>query len=938
MIKRTSILKRIFVGFICVATLTISFFGVTNSASARAVFQAGTTRYVASTGTDSGTCTSAAAPCRTIQYAVNQSGSGGRILVAQGTYTYNATTDPCPFIQTRAVVCFVDKSLSILGGYSTSNWSTANPAGNPTIISGQSSRRGVAILGLSTTITNLDMEGFTIQNGLAQGPTYVNPIYEPSGIGGGMWVFKAAVTLRDMVFKNNQAVGANTASGAGGGADGGALRIESSPVGTSSLLQRVTFDGNQSLGGVGPIRGGVAFGAVYVFGSIVTVEDSTFTNNLAQGGNSTGNGTTADGLAAHAHGGGFALGNGTAVLNRIVATNNQVIGGNAATNAGGGFGGAIYSENASAIVINDSFISGNTVQAGNAATGGFGAGGGILVLNSPATVERVKLISNSAIGGNTTGGGNAGPAGGGGLYLWNSPPASVKNAIIADNYAAQGSVGGAGLGGGGGGIQVQGMTATITHTTIAQNRLGPTLISGQGLLALHAPGESAATVNINNSIVANHTQGGSGAFAVLAQAGNSINFSRGLFAGNTTNTSGPVNGLGNVISASSAGFISQGSPNYNYHLRLDSAAKDQATNGLASEDIDLQSRPFNSISDLGADEYWPFPLSAFPADSTLHLNWSAGVGVLTGGVSKYEVVVTCPAGANPPDQGNCGQPINAGTSTTLTLTGLTNLKQYTIVVNARNSSQTLIATSTTAVGFPNNVADGTDTTGVFRPSNGLLYLKNSNDTGFADAALNYGLPGDYPVVGDWDGNGTVTIGIYRNGSFFLRNSNTLGFAEMVFPFGNPGDQPIAGDWDGDGVDTIGIYRPSNGQFLLRNSNDAGPAEASFFLGNAGDVGVAGDWNGDGLDTTGVFRPSNGVIFLKDTNDTGFADYALNYGLPGDQPVIGDWNNDGVDTIGIYRNGTFFLRNENTNGFAELIFGLGNPGDMPIAGNWDGSNP
>jgi hypothetical protein len=228
----------------------------------------------------------------------------------------------------------------------------------------------------------------------------------------------------------------------------------------------------------------------------------------------------------------------------------------------------------------------------------------------------------------------------------------------------------------------------------------------------------------------------------------------------------------------------------------------------------------------------------------------------------------------------------------------------------------------------------TDTTGVFRPSNGLLYLKNTNSTGFADAALNYGLPGDYPVVGDWDGNGTVTIGIYRNGYFYLKNANTLGFADIVFPFGQLGDQPIAGDWNGDGVDTIGVYRTSTGQFLLRNSNTEGSAQASFYLGNVGDVGVAGDWTGKGYDTTGVFRPSNGVIFLKNKNETGIADIALNYGLPGDRPVMGDWNDDGIDTIGIYRNGMFYLRNSNTNGFAEIIFGLGNPGDMPIAGNWD----
>ena len=234
-----------------------------------------------------------------------------------------------------------------------------------------------------------------------------------------------------------------------------------------------------------------------------------------------------------------------------------------------------------------------------------------------------------------------------------------------------------------------------------------------------------------------------------------------------------------------------------------------------------------------------------------------------------------------------------------------------------------------------NPALGSDTTGVFRPGNGLLYLKNSNTTGFADVAINYGLGGDYPVTGDWDGNGTATIGIYRNGVFYLRNSNTLGFADLVFAFGSPGDQPLAGDWNGDGVDTVGVYNSTAITFCLRNSNTSGLSDISFLLGIPGDVGIAGDWNGDGVDTTGVFRPSNGVIFLKNINTSGFADVALNYGLSGDQPVTGDWDNDGMDTIGVYRNGSFYLRNSNTLGFADLVFALGNPGDMPIAGNWDG---
>jgi hypothetical protein len=232
-----------------------------------------------------------------------------------------------------------------------------------------------------------------------------------------------------------------------------------------------------------------------------------------------------------------------------------------------------------------------------------------------------------------------------------------------------------------------------------------------------------------------------------------------------------------------------------------------------------------------------------------------------------------------------------------------------------------------------NCADK-DTVGVFRPSNGLLYLKNLNVTGFADVAINYGLGGDYPVVGDWDGNGTDTIGVYRNGVFYLRNSNTIGNADLTVPFGSPGDQPIAGDWNNDGTDTIGVYRSSTATFLLRNTNTPGVPDVTFALGNPGDVAIAGDWNGDGTDTTGVFRPSNGVIFLKNTNTSGIADVSLNYGMAGDRPVVGDWDNNGTTTIGIYRNARFYLRNSNTNGFADIQLDLGNVGDMPIAGNWD----
>jgi hypothetical protein len=225
------------------------------------------------------------------------------------------------------------------------------------------------------------------------------------------------------------------------------------------------------------------------------------------------------------------------------------------------------------------------------------------------------------------------------------------------------------------------------------------------------------------------------------------------------------------------------------------------------------------------------------------------------------------------------------------------------------------------------------TTGVFRPSNGAIFLKNTNATGFADILLTYGIPADKPIAGDWDGDGIEAAGVFRNGVFFLRNSNTDGYAEVAFAFGAAGDLPVAGDWDGDGIDTVGVYR--DGTFFLRNENTPGPPDIVLALGIAGDVPIAGDWTGKTYDSVGVFRPSNGALYLKNTNTSGFADVVLTYGIPGDKPIVGDWNGDGTDTIGVYRNGTFLLRNSNTNGFAEIVFELGISGDVPIAGDWDG---
>ena len=86
------------------------------------------------------------------------------------------------------------------------------------------------------------------------------------------------------------------------------------------------------------------------------------------------------------------------------------------------------------------------------------------------------------------------------------------------------------------------------------------------------------------------------------------------------------------------------------------------------------------------------------------------------------------------------------------------------------------------------------------------YLRNTNTTGVGDVTAGFGNPTDRPVVGDWNGDGTDTIGVSRGATFYLRNTNTTGTGELSASFGDPSDWPIVGDWNGDHIDTIGIVR------------------------------------------------------------------------------------------------------------------------------------
>jgi hypothetical protein len=244
---------------------------------------------------------------------------------------------------------------------------------------------------------------------------------------------------------------------------------------------------------------------------------------------------------------------------------------------------------------------------------------------------------------------------------------------------------------------------------------------------------------------------------------------------------------------------------------------------------------------------------------------------------------------------------------------------------------------------------GTNTAGVYNPTAGVFFLKNTNTAGGADVTFQFG-PGGLgwiPLVGDWNGDGVDTVGVYNPsaGVFFLKNTNAAGGADVTFQFG-PGGLgwiPLVGDWNGDGVNTVGVYNPSAGVFFLKNTNAAGGADVTFQFGpgGLGWIPLVGDWNGDGVNTVGAYDPSAGVFFLKNTNTAGGADVTFQFG-PGGlgwMPLVGDWNGDGVDTVGVYNPsaGVFFLKNTNTAGGADITFqfGPGGLGWIPLVGDWNG---
>jgi hypothetical protein len=167
--------------------------------------------------------------------------------------------------------------------------------------------------------------------------------------------------------------------------------------------------------------------------------------------------------------------------------------------------------------------------------------------------------------------------------------------------------------------------------------------------------------------------------------------------------------------------------------------------------------------------------------------------------------------------------------------------------------------------------------------------------GMKPRRIKLGTSTDEPVLGDWDGNGRMNLGIRTPSTrtFTLKVGSSL----RRVTYGRVKDLPVAGDWDGDGVWEVGVRRPAISTFLMRRADGTTRRVA---LGDRDDLPVTGDWDGDGDTDLGVYDQDTATFTLRTEDEYGLAWYAsVVFGSPGDLPVAADWDDNGRTDLGTW---------------------------------------
>lgn len=234
--------------------------------------------------------------------------------------------------------------------------------------------------------------------------------------------------------------------------------------------------------------------------------------------------------------------------------------------------------------------------------------------------------------------------------------------------------------------------------------------------------------------------------------------------------------------------------------------------------------------------------------------------------------------------------------------------------------------------------DGKGDVCVWRDTNGTFYwIRSSNGT---IGVQQWGAVGDEPVARQWDSDaqGRTDFAVVRrsNGQLFwytLTNPASGGGTVISTQWGSQGDFPIPGDYDGDGRFDQAVQRPTStapntpsNVFILKS----GGGSDLLAYGFGSDFFVPGDYDNDGKTDLAVVRETgSSLIWYIRNSQTGVIS-GINFGIVGtDFAVQNDYDGDGKTDVAVWResNATFYVLGSQA-GFRSFQWGIA--ADFPIA--------
>ncbi len=217
---------------------------------------------------------------------------------------------------------------------------------------------------------------------------------------------------------------------------------------------------------------------------------------------------------------------------------------------------------------------------------------------------------------------------------------------------------------------------------------------------------------------------------------------------------------------------------------------------------------------------------------------------------------------------------------------------------------------------------------VWRPSNGLWYVMGG--PGSATTYYGWGMSGDIPVQGDFDGDGKTDFAIYRpsTGVWYIVYSSDSSIHYAYW--GVSTDLPAQADFDGDGKTDIAVYRPSTGVWYILY---AAGGNTGLQFGESTDKPFAADFDGDGKADPTIWRDSNHTFYTWHANTGGYTSATL--GSSGDTPVCADYDGDGKANYAVRHNADWIIMNAAQTSTTTTTPSGDLSTDIPVPNDYDG---